>query len=47
MLKKLFTFIFILLLPSFSLAETPEEKGKNIAKKSYENTRGVIDSESD
>ena len=47
MLKKLFTFIFILLLPSFSLAETPEEKGKNIAKKSYENTRGFVDSESD
>ena len=47
MLKKLFTFIFILLLPSFSLAETPEEKGINIAKKSYENTRGFVDSESD
>ena len=47
MLKKLFTFIFILLLPSFALAETPEEKGINIAKKSYENTRGFVDSESD
>ncbi len=47
MLKKLFTFIFILLSPSFSLAETLEEKGKNIAKKSYENSRGFVDSESD
>lgn len=48
MFKSIFTSIFIfLIVPTFVVSETLEEMGVNIAKKSYENSRGFVDSESD
>ena len=44
-----FTYNLLIFLLSITVvfAETPEEKGLEIAKKSYENSRGYTDSQSD
>ena len=47
MKREIYIFIFLVLSTTLVSAENAEEKGLNIAKQSYENSRGYIDSQSD
>ena len=47
MKKIIYTILALPLLINISFAETDEEKGLKIAKQTYENSRGFVDSQSD
>ena len=47
MKREIYIFIFLVLSTALVSSENAEEKGLNIAKQSYENSRGYIDSQSD